>query len=170
MNKINIFGGINMYEKISIRKDNSKIVCVSCHKKRNLNQWFILTLDDYLFNDDGTESELLSKEEIRHCYKGYLNRCLFLPVEELDKNEVEKIFKDLSDENCRVYIECDRILNTNEVYQCDQNKDFVIYMSSEEALDGYNDYNHRYLYMGEISGNLIRPLSLISGFLTLYMT
>ena len=35
-------------------------------------------------------------------------------------------------------------------------------MSSEEALDGYNDYNHRYLYMGEISGNLIRPLCLIS--------
>ena len=153
-----------MYEKISIRKDNSKMVCVSCHKKRNLNQWFILTLDDYLFNDDGTESELLSKEEIRHCYKGYLNRCLFLPVEELDKNEVEKIFKDLSDENCRVHIECDRILDMNKVYQYDQNKDFVIYMSSDEALDGYTDYNHRYLYTAEISGNLIRPLDLITCF------
>ena len=153
-----------MCEKISIRKDNSKIVCVSCYKKRNLNQWFILTLDDYLFTDDGTKSELISKDEIRYCYKGYLNRCLFLPVEELDKNEVEKIFKDLSDENRRVYIECDRKLDMDKVYQYDQNKDFIIYKSSDEALDGYTDYNHRYLYNAEISGNLIRPLDLISCF------
>ena len=151
-----------MCEKISIRKDNSKMLCVSCHKKRNLNQWFILTLDDYLFNDDGTESELLSKEEIRHCYKGYLNRCLFLPVEEINKNDVEKIFKDLNDENCRVYIGCDRKLDSNKVYQYNQNKDFVIYMGPDEAIDGHTVYQHDYLYGAEISGNLIRPLCLIS--------
>ena len=57
-------------KKISVRKNNSRMMCLSSDRRLKLNQWTRLYFNDFVFSEDGTESQLISKEEIQNCYKG----------------------------------------------------------------------------------------------------
>lgn len=147
-----------MCEQISVRKDNSKLMCLSSNRKLKLNQWTRLYFSDFVFSEDGTEVQLISKEEIQNCYKGYYNDNaeVFLPIENMDTEEAREVLTDLCDTNVRCYIGSDRPLEDDQIYLCDQNNDLAIFMNIEDLSEGYDVYDFANMYVGDVSGNLLR--------------
>ena len=153
-----------MCEKISVRKNNSRMMCVSSDRRLKLNQWTRLYFNDFVFSEDGTESQLISKEEIQNCYKGYYNETgeVFLPTEKMSNEEVKAILVDLCDTNIRCYIGSDRPLEDDQIYLCDQNNDLAIFMNIEDLSEGYDVYDFANMYVGEVSGNMLRVIMQIT--------
>lgn len=153
-----------MCEKISVRKNNSRMMCVSSDRRLKLNQWTRLYFNDFVFSEDGTESQLISKEEIQNCYKGYYNETgeVFLPTEKMSNEEVKAILVNLCDNNIRCYIGSDRPLEDDQIYLCDQNNDLAIFMNIEDLSEGYDVYNFANMYVGDVSGNMLRVVMQIT--------
>lgn len=153
-----------MCEKISVRKNNSRMMCLSSNRKLKLNQWTRLYFSDFVFSEDGTEVQLISKEEIQNCYKGYYNDDaeVFLPIENMDTEEAREILTDLCDNNIRCYIGSDRPLEDDQIYLCDQNNDLAIFMNIEDLSEGYDIYDFANMYVGDVSGNMLRVIMQIT--------
>ena len=153
-----------MCEKISVRKNNSRMMCLSSDRRLKLNKWNRLYFNDFVFSEDGTESQLISKEEIQNCYKGYYNETgeVFLPTEKMSNEEVKAILVNLCDNNIRCYIGSDRPLEDDQIYLCDQNNDLAIFMNIEDLSEGYDVYNLANMYVGDVSGNMLRVIMQIT--------
>lgn len=169
-----------MCEKLSVRKDNSKKMCISTNKHLKINSWYPVTEDDLLFTMDGSYSELISVDDLRNCYLGLYNSegGFFLPGSDITKYKevVEDVFnggeykymRKLAESKSKGYLISERLLETNQVYMLDHNKDIAVYYNILEVGNHYKklrknnvDITKIYLYSADIAGNCARPITLI---------